>query len=74
VTDRVPEATLGAVELPVIVVEPPATPCTLAVALVLPALIVPLAGATVAIPVLFDVRVKGRPPAGAGAERRRVKL
>jgi hypothetical protein len=74
VTARVPEATFGAVVLAVMVVEPLATPCTLALMLLVPVVIVPLAGVTVATAVLLDVKVKGSPPAGAGAERSRVKL
>jgi hypothetical protein len=74
VTGRVPEAIPGAVVLAVTVVEPAATPSRVPVMLVVPWRIVPLAGVTVTMPVLLDVKVKGSPPAGAGAERRRVKL
>ena len=60
--------------LAVIVAEPPATPCTRKLGLVvLPAAITTLGGA-VTTAVLLDCSVMGRPPMGAGAERMRLTL
>jgi hypothetical protein len=72
VTVAVAPEILGEAAVAVIVAVPAATPCTKKLGLVVAlAAIVTLAG-TVAIAVLLDASVMGRPPVGAGAER--IKL